>query len=150
MSWHTGSANFAAILAMVFSVVCQAQSSVVPALLWYCAQQFDDQYHVRCVPHRQEVDEAARNTLQADTAVRLASISRAPDMRPVAHRGEAEVFSVRAWQVPLYALPLDAVFVMELLRSVLCGRAPGCIINYSLPAVRAVATGAPPRARPRI
>lgn len=147
MSWRTGSAYLAAILAMVFSAACAAQSSMVPALLWECAQQYDDQYHVRCVPHRQEHVEAALIGPAAATEVRLASISRAWDTRPVAHRGEAEVFSVQAWQVPLHALPLDAVFVTELLRSVLCGRAPGCIINYSLPEVRAV--GAPTASRPR-
>ena len=150
MSWHTGSANFSVIFAVVFSAACYAQSSVDPPLSWDCAQQFDDQFHVRCVPHRQQADETARSAQEADSAIRVASISRAPDMRPVAYRGEVEVFSVRAWQVPLHALPLDTAFVMELLRSVLCGRASDCIINYSLPDVRAVGAPTVLRSRSRL
>lgn len=150
MSWHTGFAYLAATLGAVISAACHAQSPAVPALLWDCTQQYDDQYHVRCVPRRQEHVEAAAMTSEAITEVRLAGDSRARDMRPVAHRGEAEVFSVQAWQVPLHALPLDAVFVKELLRSVLCGRAPGCVIDYALPEVRAVGGPKASRPRPRI
>jgi hypothetical protein len=131
----------------MISAACHAQSPAVPALLWDCTQQYDDQYHVRCVPHRQQHVEAPLIGPEAATEVRLASVSRARDMRPVAHRGEAEVFSVQAWQVPLHALPLDAVFATELLRSVLCGRAPGCVIDYALPEVRAI--GVPKASRPR-
>lgn len=147
MSWHSGPFYLAAFLGAVISAACHAQSPAVSALLWNCTQQYDDQYHVRCVPHRQRNVEAAPIGPEAAAEARPASVSRARDMRPVAHRGEAEVFSVQAWQVPLHALPLDAAFVTELLRSVLCGRAPGCVIDYALPEVRAV--GAPKASRPR-
>lgn len=150
MSWHSRSVYLAAFLGTVISAACHAQSPAVPALLWDCTQQYDNQYHVRCVPRRQQLSEAAPIGPEAAAEARLASVSRARDMRPVAHRGEAEVFSVQAWQVPLHALPLDAVFATELLRSVLCGRAPGCVIDYAFPEVRAVGAPKAPRPRSRI
>jgi hypothetical protein len=51
-------------------------------------------------------------------------------MRPVAARGMPEVFSTKAWRIPLYSQPANPVAVSQLLESVLCGGAPRCTVSY--------------------
>ncbi len=115
----------------------EAQTLPAQSLVWDCAQRYYEPYPVRCTPRQEGGDPNATAWHRRVTPLQRARQVRSPDLRPVAQRGEAEVFAVAAWDVPLHALPLDGVFVVELLRSVLCGRVPACEINYDAPEVRA-------------
>lgn len=105
------------------------------SLDWRCVQEFDEHYHVLCRPQAEIAAESAADAL-ARRAATTAPPSRAPDPRPVAQRGEAEVFSAEAWRVPLHAPPSDSAHVVELLDSVLCGRRARCTIHYATAPVR--------------
>lgn len=143
--WGKSPAVAAAMMFAALPAAALAQGAVPGALQWDCTQQYDQQFHVRCVPRRPEA--LAEPQHAADPApMRVAATGpRARDLRPVAYRDEAEVFGVPAWNVPLHAPPLDAEFATQLLRAVLCGKVPACEIRYSLPEVRAFGFGSPAR-----
>jgi hypothetical protein len=102
--------------------------SVPPAIAWHCVQEFDEAFHVLCVPRAVEPDDARAVAVP----VSLPATGPAPsaDMRPVAQRGDAEVFSAPAWRVPLHLAPTDRRLVDQLLTSVLCGTRPACSADY--------------------
>ena len=130
------SIHLAVACAVTLPVAGFAQATILSALYWECFQQFDDQYHVHCVPRRHEMHEPVSDAPVFPVAGYLSGSSGARNVRPVAQRGDAEIFSVTAWRVPLYSLPFDALFVTELLRSVLCGRSAACEVSYAFPEVR--------------
>lgn len=137
MSWRRGWFYVAAWLSVLLVRAAVAQPLPAAALIWDCVQRYDEQFHVRCLPSRRDADPAV--TQPADPTIALEGVQqgRGRDVRPVAQRGDAAVFAVEAWHVPLYALPLDDAFVGELLRSVLCGRVTACEIHYAAPELRA-------------
>jgi hypothetical protein len=92
---------------------------------WACTQERDAYFHVNCVPQSMRVDEPAPHS---DMTAPPAGVS---DMRPVAARGNAEVFSTKAWRMPLYTQPSGAAAVKTLLEAVLCGPVPDCAVTYS-------------------
>lgn len=117
-----------------------AQGAASGELSWQCEQLFDELFHVHCVPRH--ADDGERRVTPVAGAANQASGSAGlrRDLRPVAHRGDTEVFAMPAWRVPLYALPLDAAFTVELLRAVLCGRVTACDVHYTLPELRSART----------
>lgn len=130
--------------ALITAAACghvRADPTIPLVLSWDCVQESDDRFHVRCVPRLLNTEPSAPVAFDYPLQERPGELVRARDLRPVAHRSEAEVFSVPAWRVPLYAPPLDDSFVIVLLRSVLCGKAAGCEVNYVLPEVRATRLG---------
>ena len=136
MLFHKWSVRLATVFTVALPATSSGQTANPSALYWDCAQQFDDMYHVRCVPRRQDMPELAPTAAAFPGEDRRPGGGGTRDARPVAQRGDAEVFSMPAWNVPLYSLPIDAPFVAELLRSVLCGRAPACKVDYDLPELR--------------
>ena len=127
--------HLAVACAVIWPVAGIAQTANLSVLYWECFQQFDDQYHVHCVPRRHEMHEPVSVIPVFPAGEYLSGSSGARNIRPVAQRGDAEIFSVTAWRVPLYSLPLDTLFVAELLRSVLCGRSAACGVSYAFPEV---------------
>ena len=97
---------------------------------WACNQEHDAYFHVSCVPQRTRADTA---TAPADTLRErdAAPVAHGHDMRPVTLRGEAEVFSTRAWRIPLYSQPASAASAAGLLETVLCGGAADCRVDYA-------------------
>ena len=96
-------------------------ADVEPTLSWRCVQQFDDSFHVRCVPS----SSPGAGTLDEVRA------NLPLERLPVAERGRAEIHSTEAWLVPLHVPPSDSGLVEELLRSVLCGKHSACKVDYS-------------------
>jgi hypothetical protein len=94
------------------------------AIAWRCVQEFDASFHVLCIP-------AQVGTAHTAMTSEMAGARQYPlDRLPVAQRGDAEVFSTKAWRVPLHSKPNDASMVVELLKSVLCGKHPECKVEY--------------------
>jgi hypothetical protein len=95
---------------------------------WHCVQEHDEAFNVLCAPRMAASDtDAAPVPVPTWTA---AAGATAADMRPVAQRGDAEVFSASAWRVPLHSEPTDPTLVETLLKSVLCGVHPACSVAY--------------------
>jgi len=101
----------------------------VSPMIWRCAQEFDDAFHVLCVPHALGGDRRTTDA-EAESRPAVAAGVSANDMRPVAQRGDAEAYSADAWRVPLHSRPTDPNFVEQLLASVLCGTHPACSVVY--------------------
>lgn len=121
---------FAAVVVAALSAGARAESA---ALSWRCVQEFDEHFHMLCIPHRGEADAGSHSgAAEAPAATSRAGL----DMRPVAQRGDAEVFSADAWRVPLHSKPSDRALVNELLQSVLCGTRPACSVRYEASALR--------------
>ena len=139
------SIHLAVACAVILPVAGFAQTTVLSALYWECFQQFDDQYHVHCVPRRHEMHELVSVIPVFPVAGYLTGSSGGRNIRPVAQRGDAEIFSVAAWRVPLYSLPMDTIFVAELLRSVLCGSTAACEVSYAFPEVRGTRSSRSPQ-----
>ena len=108
-------------------------------IVWTCSQEHDAYFHVSCVPQHARVrNEAApadslreRELARGEAAARQSNPAfHGHDMRPVAARGEPEVFSTRAWRVPLYSQPGKPAAVAGLLESVLCGAESNCTVTY--------------------
>jgi len=113
-----------ALAVLVLPLSTHAQEALSPAgLRWSCTQQTDEQFHVACVP-------ASLGPNADPSRGGAATQSLARDMRPVAQRGDAEVFSADAWRVPLHSRPTDPAFVQTLLESVLCGKHASCTVQY--------------------
>lgn len=125
---------FAALLVHVGEV--QAQSAP-QGLTWHCAQLYDEQFHVRCMPQREADNGSPADEPQAAAAARTQLPAHAGDLRPLAQRGDSVIFGVGAWHVPLYALPLDEAMPLELLRAVFCGKANACQVHYAFPQITA-------------
>jgi hypothetical protein len=110
-----------------------ALDDAAPArIVWTCIQEHDAYFEVSCVPQRSRPDNAAA---PADAPRKRAPQGSGPafsgrDMRPVTARGEAEVFSTRAWRIPLYSRPGNPTAIAGLLKSVLCGTEPQCTVSY--------------------
>ena len=98
-------------------------------LAWQCSQELDPSFQVLCFPHLTAEALEGRSPIGAP-APREAAQGWRGDMRPVAQRGDVEVFSAEAWRVPLHAAPSDPVMVRTLLQSVLCGKRPACSVLY--------------------
>lgn len=99
------------------------------AIAWHCTQETDASFHVLCIPRHADVDTA--HAAPAPSArPSTAGVATFADMRPVAQRGDAEVFSAPAWRLPLHARPTDRDTVQQLLKSVLCGSHPACRVSY--------------------
>jgi hypothetical protein len=102
---------------------------------WHCVQEFDAGFHFLCRPRSMRDAEAVSDTA-ASNAPATSAQHRAPDLRPVAQRGDGEVFSAEAWRVPLHARPTDRAHVVQLLDSVLCSARARCTVHYGAVAVR--------------
>lgn len=102
-----------------------------PAMIaWHCTQEADAAFHILCVPRQSDMATAAPPFVPTATA-RTGGASSLAEMRPVAQRGDAEVFSAPAWRLPLHSRPTDGEMVRQLLKSVLCGTHPACSVNYA-------------------
>ncbi|MDO9092337.1 MAG: hypothetical protein Q8R98_26860 [Rubrivivax sp.] len=105
------------------------------AIAWHCTQEADASFHVLCVPRQAEA--GAPDAAPAATAAPgTAGLAAFADMRPVAQRGDTEVYSAPAWRVPLHARPTDIDMVQQLLKSVLCGTHPSCRVSYDNERIR--------------
>jgi hypothetical protein len=94
------------------------------AIAWRCVQEFDESFHVLCLPV--QVSTAHTALTSGAEGAQQVPLNRLP----VAQRGDTEVFSTKAWRVPLHSRPKDASMVVELLKSVLCGKHPDCKVEY--------------------
>ena len=120
-----------ALVALVLPefVNAQNQPQATP-LAWQCVQEFDQFFHVLCAPRAPAVAVAGDPVMAPAAKVETAGLHPAADMRPVAQRGDPEVFSAEAWRVPLHSAPSDPARVTVLLESVLCGTRPACTVRY--------------------
>ncbi len=105
------------------------------AIAWHCSQEADASFQVLCVPRQADADTATAVPAPPVTPG-TAGVTPFADMRPVAQRGDAEVFSAPAWRIPLHARPTDIDMVRQLLKSVLCGTHPACGVSYDNERVR--------------
>lgn len=118
--------------ALPLGASAQSEGRGPPPLSWHCVQEFDEHANVACIAR-------VRSDSSADVAPETAAMPAAfprrggVDLRPVAQRGDAAVFSFEAWRVPLLVPPVDLEHVELLLRSVLCGRRPACMVSYLVP-----------------
>lgn len=110
-------------LATMAPLTHAAEPAPAGALRWQCMQRSDAQHSVACLPTWAMAG-------RADMSLVATPSRPGPEMRPVAERGAAEVFSADAWIVPLHAAPTDPARVAALLQSVLCGRQPDCRVSY--------------------
>lgn len=106
-----------------------AGDDTIGGVQWTCTQERDAYYHVNCVPQRAGIDTQTGNA-DAALPVEPAPANGLHDMRPVAARGNTEVFSTRAWRIPLYTQSPNADSVTGLLKEVLCGSVPRCVVAY--------------------
>ncbi len=105
-----------------------AAADAASGIAWRCTQKFDSYYSVQCIPTQTGSGDAPPRPLAAPRGG--ASGFGAHDMRPVAARGTAEVFSTKAWRIPLYTRPGDTSAVSQLLEAVLCDNVPQCTVQY--------------------
>jgi len=107
--------------------IASAQNLTPSGVQWQCVQQTDEYFNVLCQPkpigEGSVVPDSSSGIVQGSLPVNN-------DLRPVAERGLAEVFSAKAWSVPLYSQPTDQGKVSQLLQSVLCDTAPYCSVTY--------------------
>ena len=124
------------LLAAALPLAAAAQSGP-PPLAWQCTQEYDSSFHVLCVPRSLPAAAVPRDE-PALPVPRLEPwpLQGSADMRPVAQRGDAEVFSADAWRVPLHAAPSDPSRVIALLESVLCGKRTECSVRYGTPSLQ--------------
>jgi hypothetical protein len=101
-------------------------------IAWTCIQEHDVYFEVSCVPqHSRPVNAAEPAEAPGERPPQGSSpIFSGRDTRPVTARGEAEVFSTRAWRIPLYSRPANPTAIAGLLKSVLCGTEPQCTVSY--------------------
>lgn len=137
MSWQRRWFCIAAFLGVSLARAAAAQPLPATTLIWDCVQRYDEQFHVRCLPSRREVDPSVTQTPGLAPAPQAVRQGRGGALRPVAQRGDAAVFAAQAWRVPLYALPLGGALANELLHAVLGGRVAACEIRYAVPELRA-------------
>ena len=119
-------------LAIAFALPASADNlaaTQASPLAWRCVQESDAQFHVLCIPQGAGVarfqGDDSENSPDGAPSHRMSA-----EMRPVAQRGDAEVFSTEAWRVPLHSRPTDSTFVTMLLESVLCGKRAQCSVDY--------------------
>lgn len=112
-----------------------------PRVDWKCVQEHDEQFHIACIARPARGDSLTLELLLGDVVWADASGDAGPqsisvrafrglDLRPVATREAAAVFSPSPWRVPLYAPPSNTTAVIQLLQAVLCGSALGCTVSY--------------------
>jgi hypothetical protein len=131
----------AMVAASIYGAPAEAapDDAVINGIAWTCSQEHDRYFHVQCVPQPRRAGtagptgETAGNSDQPpnDGAAREpAPAFRGHDMRPVAARGMPEVFSTKAWRIPLYSQPGNPAAIVNLLESVLCGGTAQCTVTY--------------------
>lgn len=130
----------AMIAASLFAIPAAGalDDAVSTGIVWTCSQERDAYFHVSCVPQRSRPDNAAATETMREPAPSRGDAApresvpafRGHDMRPVTTRGDAEVFSTRAWRIPLYSQPANPAAIAGLLESVLCGTASQCSVSY--------------------
>jgi hypothetical protein len=135
-----------AMAALGMSVAGAQALNETAGMQWRCLQEEDQDFHILCVP-RPIVQDGAGTAPAPDagsgvdgTASASSSDSNrvdaipppsdGPDLRPLALRGAKEVFSARAWRLPLYGKPSNPQEVVKLLEVVLCGGVPRCTVVY--------------------
>jgi len=111
------------------SMPVHAATDAASGIAWRCTQEFDSYYSVQCIPNQTAAGDAPLRP-PAEARASAPHGFGAHDMRPVAARGDAEVFSTRAWRIPLYTRPGDAQAVSRLLEAVLCDNVPQCTVHY--------------------
>lgn len=109
------------------AVPATAADTAPAGVAWSCVQETDAYFHVRCMPQRTA---APGDATPAPLPVEPAPAGRGHDLRPVSARGEAEIYSTRAWRIPLYSPPARPAQVAALLSAVLCGEARDCSVAY--------------------
>lgn len=114
-------------------------------LRWTCMQQYDKSFNARCIPR---IDGASPGAFPVRGAALFwedilgqphatwRAVRLIPDTRPVAMRSNDEIFSGKAWYVPLHSRPTDPANVMLVLQSALCGARTYCRVTYRLDANR--------------
>lgn len=110
-------------------------------LRWTCVQQYDQSFYVRCIPR---IDGASPGAfpvrgatlfwedILAQPLTTWRTVGLIADTRPVAMRSNDEIFSGKAWYVPLHSRPTDPANVMLVLQSALCGARTYCRVTYRL------------------
>ncbi len=107
---------------------------------WYCVQEFDEKYEVRCIAEETQIRNAMNRSDQRPPANNNSDDGRTDGVIPafgipVAMRTEREIFAEGAWKVPLYAQPSNPSAVTQLLQSVLCGARQQCSVRYGTDAL---------------
>ena len=119
----------AACLLSACDALAQAPAGTV-GVDWRCAQEYDEDFNVVCVPIPVRDTAAARSAQGAAPAASAAATFRGRDLRPVAARGMDAVFAADEWRVPLFHLSADRASLVRLLQAVLCDAAPDCTVDY--------------------
>lgn len=114
------------VVTVIGSNVVSAQDVSPLGVEWQCVQQYDEYYHILCIP-RPTGDSVAPKT-RGDIV--KASLPGGGNLRADAERGLTEVLSAEARSVPMFAQPKDKVMVGLLLETVLCDSAPRCSVSY--------------------
>jgi len=120
-----------------------ADQAGIAGIEWTCMQQQDEYFHILCVPRPTRPEERSATAAVVpgadggSSALEERSLHGETgttrfghDMRPVAARGATEVFSARAWRLPMYARPSKPEAVTCLLETVLCGAVQWCTVTY--------------------
>lgn len=94
---------------------------------WRCMQQYDENFHVLCIPEQSGAGSVAA---EATGGIVKASLARGGNMRAVAGTDLTDAFFTTDHRVPLYAPPRDKRMIGELLQMVLCDKAPRCTVIY--------------------
>jgi hypothetical protein len=136
-------AGFVVVSVFAANVVFAADQAGTAGIDWKCVQEQDEYFHVLCVPRPARPEQprapeavtpgadggsSALEERPSNGETGTAKFGR--DMRPVAARGAAEVFSARAWRLPLYARSRAPDAVKRLLETVLCGDVQRCSVTY--------------------
>ena len=104
-----------------------AQNLTLLGVEWQCLQQYDEKFHVLCVPEQTGVGSVAPEALGGMVKT---SLSRGGHMRPLAGTDLRDEFFSTDQKVPLFAPPRDRVMIRDLLQQVLCDQAPRCSVIY--------------------
>jgi hypothetical protein len=136
-------AALVAAFAITGPIAIAADEANTTGIRWACTQQDDEYFHIQCVPRPTPPGEQASEpgaptggigdgsaSKDGSSPVETITAPGGQDMRPVALRGAAEVFSARAWRLPLYTRPTNQAAIARLLQMVLCGTVPYCSVAY--------------------
>ena len=135
------------IVAGVIVEPCTATSVVsnepVTKIEWYCFQEFNEKFDVRCNPVTSHSTNSVISSAQHTNSVNIPSTgntnghSTGPILRElegvkVAAHAQQEQSLVGIWKVPLYVRPVNYSSVIYLLQSVLCAAESNCSVQYNL------------------
>lgn len=128
------SAIVALLSALPWHVVAAQNNDPTPLIAWHCWLGKDSPFSIHCL----DVGDRDTLTVNAPTGAfldpqrfrrDLLAGGAAPNLARLV-RADAAAYGGRLWLIPLYNLPFDMERVMQLARSVMCGREPHCSVHF--------------------